>query len=228
LRVKICGITSVRDAMAAVDAGADGIGLNFYGGPRRIEIATAASILEALPPMVTPVALVRLEEGGLTDSLAGLLARYQVSLLQAYGDLNADQMVRLSMSGFSVVPVLAVRDQDFAASVPVWDRESLEWRPKAVVLDTYDQNRAGGTGKAFRWDWVEQARATGRLDGWPPVILAGGLNPDNVAEAIRVVRPFAVDVSSGVELEGAPGRKDPDKMRAFVRSARSAFERNAE
>jgi phosphoribosylanthranilate isomerase len=226
LRVKICGITSVADAVGAVQAGADAIGLNFVGGPRQIDPPTAASILEALPPLVTPVALVELHEGHLADVLVSLLARYQVALLQVYGEITDEAMPRLALSGFCPIPVVGVRDEDFAGCSAGWSTDQGSWRPRAVLLDTYDSGRAGGTGKAFRWDWVAAARTAGRLKDWPPIILAGGLKPENVAEAIRIARPYAVDVSSGVEIEGSPGRKDPEKMKAFVRQAKSAFERN--
>jgi phosphoribosylanthranilate isomerase len=227
VRVKICGITSVADAAAVVQAGADAIGLNLYAGPRKIDTGTAASILESLPPMVSPVALVELHEGRLADHLVSLLARYQVSLLQVYGGVTADAVVRLDMGGFTAIPVVSVRDAGFAAMSPVW-KGTTEWRPRAVLLDAYDREQRGGTGMTFRWDWVREAREAGRLNGWPPIILAGGLNPDNVGEAIRIARPYAVDVSSGVEIEGASGKKDPAKVRAFVRQAKAAFERNSE
>lgn len=217
----------MADAATAVQAGADAIGLNLYSGPRKIDADTAASILESLPPMVSPVALVELRNGRLADHLVGLLARYQVSLLQVYGDVTAHGMTSLGTGGFTAIPVVSVREAGFARTPPVW-KGTAEWHPRAVVLDAYDPKASGGTGRAFRWDWVREARQTGDLDGWPPIILAGGLNPDNVGEAIRIARPYAVDVASGVEIEGAPGRKDPTKVRAFVRQAKAAFERNTE
>lgn len=228
MRVKICGIRTTADAVAAVEAGADAIGLNFYAGPRRIDLTTGAEILESLPPLICPVALVKMEQGMMAYDLACLLTRFQVSLVQVYGQISCECMIRLRSAGFSAVPAVAVRDAGFADQRPVWQSGESQWRPRAIILDTYDPARAGGTGKAFRWDWVREARDQGRLAGWPPIILAGGLNPDNVAEAIRVARPYAVDVSSGVEIEGSPGRKDPDRMRMFVRSAKAAFERNTE
>lgn len=226
MRVKICGITSVEDALQVVRAGADAIGLNFYAGPRQIDLSTGAAILDSLPPFVTPVALIGVAGDQIDDDLLTLLIRSRVSLLQVHGDIALGVMTRLSDVGFAIIQALAVRESTFADAAPFGD--GRWWRPTAIILDTFDASRAGGTGKAFCWDWVEQARKNGRLDGWPPIILAGGLNADNVADAIRITRPWAVDVSSGVELEGAPGRKDPGKVRAFVRAARTAFERNAE
>jgi phosphoribosylanthranilate isomerase len=92
------------------------------------------------------------------------------------------------------------------------------------VVDTYDPAKAGGTGTPFPWDWVAAARDGGARAGWPPIILAGGLRPENVAEAIREVRPYGVDVSSGVELAGTPGRKDVHQVKAFISHARRAFD----
>jgi len=226
VRVKICGITSVEDAHQAVQAGADAIGLNFYAGPRQIDLSTGAAILDSLPPFVTPVALIGVAGDQIDDDLLTMLIRGRVNLLQVHGDAAIGMMTRLSEVGFAIIQPLAVRESTFADTPPFGD--GRWWRPTAVILDTYDASRAGGTGKAFCWDWVDQARKNGRLDGWPPIILAGGLNPDNVADAIRIVRPWAVDVSSGVESQGTPGRKDPGKVRAFVRAARTAFERNTE
>jgi len=224
MRVKICGITTVGDAVAAVEAGTDAIGLNLYAGPRRIDADRATAIRESLPPFVTPVALVPLVDGRLADDLVHLLIQNRIDLLQTYGDVTVDALIRLSEAGFGVIQSMAVRDAGFAEARPSWGEG--QWRPRAVILDAYDPNRSGGTGKAFCWDWVDEALKAGRLDGWPPIVLAGGLNPDNVDEAIRIVRPYAVDVSSGVEVEGAPGRKDPRKMRDFIRSAKAALERN--
>ncbi|MGQ9651463.1 MAG: phosphoribosylanthranilate isomerase [Phycisphaerae bacterium] len=226
MRVKICGITSVEDACQAAQAGADAIGLNFYAGPRQIDLATGEAILASLPPFVTPVALVGLSGGQIADDLLRFLIRGRVNLLQVHGDFTVGAMNGLWETGFAIIQPLAVRDSTFADATPFWGEGSS--RPTAVILDTYDPNRAGGTGQTFCWDWVDQARRAGHLNGWPPIILAGGLNPDNVADAIRIARPWAVDVSSGVELAGVPGRKDPGKVRAFVRAARTAFERNAQ
>lgn len=226
MRVKICGITSVEDARQAAQAGADAIGLNFYAGPRRIDLATGEAILASLPPFVTPVALIGVAGDQIDDDLLTMLIRGRVGLLQVHGDAALGVMARLSEVGFAIIQPLAVRESTFADAAPFWGKGW--WRPTAVILDTYDPNRAGGTGQTFCWDWVDRARKAGHLNEWPPIILAGGLNPDNVADAIRIARPWAVDVSSGVESQGAPGRKDARKMRAFVRAARTAFERNTE
>lgn len=223
MRIKICGITNVEDAQAAAAAGADAIGLNFVGGPRRIDAGQARDILTAIPPLIMPIALVPLESGRVRDALLELLGEFWVSHLQLYGDLSQATLAELCADGFRPMPVVHVAGPDF------YLRQDHLGRPDtppsgaaAVVLDAYDPQRLGGTGMAFRWDWVVQARGAGGLRDWPPIILAGGLNADNVAEAIRLVQPYGVDVSSGVEVPGKPGRKDAGKMRAFVRNARAA------
>ncbi len=94
----------------------------------------------------------------------------------------------------------------------------LGLRPGAILLDTAHENKLGGTGQSFNWHWIAEARAAGELAGLPPIILAGGLTPDNVADAIRIAQPYAVDVSSGVEVVGKPGIKDPIKMRDFIQA----------
>jgi phosphoribosylanthranilate isomerase len=222
VKVKICGITNLPDALAAVDAGADALGLNFVGGPRRIDIDTAASILQGLPPLVTPVALVRLEDGVVPRAVQPLLTEFRVRHLQVYGTLTPAGLTHLTRQRFVVMPVMPVRDEEFEAGAREWLATGAE-RPGAIVLDAFDPSREGGTGLTFPWAWLAAARAAGRLAAWPPIVLAGGLRSANVGEAVRIVQPYAVDVSSGVEFEGQSGRKDPQLMRAFVMAARSAL-----
>ena len=222
MRIKICGITQIADALTAVDAGADAIGLNFIVGPRQIAEGPAAEILAVLPPMVVPVALVRLQEGRIPDSLVELLGRFWVSHLQVYGNVTTESLATLKQDGFHVMPVLPVRNESFTSMADNW-LQIPDSRPDAIVLDAYHPIKEGGTGMTFRWSWIPAARSAGLLQNWPPLVLAGGLTPDNVDVAVRVVRPYAVDVSSGVEIVGRPGRKDPDKVRQFVDNARAAL-----
>ncbi len=222
MRVKICGITTVEDARVAAQAGAAAIGLNFVGGPRQLTLEHAAEILEHLPVLLTPVALVRLEADTLADDLLELLGEYWVSHLQVYGSVRPQGLASLAMNGFKTIPVLAMRDLGSLALARPWVELEAGSRPAAIVLDAYDPHRAGGTGQTFQWELVAQARREGRLDSWPPVIIAGGLHPGNVAEAVRLLQPYGVDVSSGVEREGTPGRKDPAKVLDFTRNALSA------
>jgi len=213
-------VTSLEGVQAAAQAGADAIGLNFVGGPRQIRPESAADILQNMPPLVTPVALVRLEAGHVPDDLLEFLARFWVAYVQVYGEFTPASLGAMAQDGFRAMPVVAVRDEHFADRVNEWLAGTGGLRPAAVVLDAYDPDRLGGTGRPFEWNWVARAVAEGKLSGWPPIILAGGLTPDNVAEAVRTVRPYGVDVSSGVEVQGSPGVKDPQKVRLFVRRAK--------
>lgn len=222
MRVKICGLTHPDDALAAVDAGADAIGLNFVGGPRRIEPSAGRAILKVLPPQVTPVALVRLNNGTLAAELAALFNETRVVRLQLYGQVDDAALAGLSAAGYSAMPVVAVKDDGFGDRLLQWGGLPPGCRPVAVVLDAYDPAREGGTGRSFQWEWVAHARPADP-GAWPPILLAGGLTPGNVGEAIRIAQPFGVDVSSGVELDGSPGRKDYGKLVAFVRNARQAM-----
>ena len=152
-----------------------------------------------------------------------LLEQFQESYLQLYGEVTANRLARLRQEGYQPMPVITIRNKGFTEQFKVISGAAESTSASAVVLDAYTAGKEGGTGKAFNWEWVAQARQEGRLEGWPRIILAGGLGPENVAEAVRIVRPWGVDVSSGVEIDGKPGRKDPERMRAFVQAARSAM-----
>ncbi len=223
VRIKVCGITCLEDLRAAAEAGVDAVGFNFVGGPRCLDPARAAELLGALPPLVTPVALVRLEEGRVPDSLLELLGEFWVSHVQLYGDLTPAVMAALARDGLRPIPVVAVRDVQTLREAGRLVGAEGGFRPAAVVLDAWVPGREGGTGRTLPWSMIAAEQSAGHMQGWPPIILAGGLTPDNVAEAVRQVRPWAVDVSSGVEREGAPGRKDRALMEAFVRQARRAM-----
>lgn len=220
VRVKICGVTDVDNAMAVAQAGADAIGLNFVGGPRKIDIETAAEVLRALPPWITPVALVRLESGRLPDDLLEFFGQSWMSYIQVYGEITSGSLALLAQDGFKAMPVVPVRDEQFADVVNGWLATMGGHAPCAVVLDTHDPERLGGTGRPFNWELLQQAASAGRLAKWPPIILAGGLAPENVSDAIRTFRPYGVDVSSGVEVPGRPGVKDAERMSLFVRRAK--------
>ncbi len=221
-RVKICGITSPEDGAAASAAGADAIGLNFLGGPRRIDLATAAAILEALPPMVSAVALVELPwPSALPDLFTRGRGHGPIRHLQIYGDLKNIDFSASPLRTIQLWPVASVAAR---SDVMKLSNQVRAWGliASAVVLDTFNGRQRGGTGTVFNWNWIAEARANGALQGVPPLILAGGLNPDNVGAAIRIARPWAVDVSSGVEFPDQPGRKDPARMRAFIDAVRQA------
>jgi phosphoribosylanthranilate isomerase len=201
IRVKICGITRVEDALAAAAAGADAIGLVFYArSPRAVDVEQARAIIAALPPFVTTVGLfVDMER----TELERLLASVPLDLLQFHGDESPEQC-----EGFNRPYIKALRvkaGDDIAARVDRYPGAS------GILLDTYVEGVPGGTGAAFDWSLVPQTLSK-------PVILAGGLHSDNVASAVAQVRPYAVDVSGGVEA--GKGIKDAERIGAFIRAAR--------
>lgn len=194
VRVKVCGLTRVDDALHAAACGADALGfIAVDASPRRVSPETVLALNAPLPPFVTTVCVART----LADA-----APYPTTVAQVYAD-GGDP------AGKRVVRVFRIRD---AASV----EEALR-HPGPILLDTYHDSALGGTGHAF--DWSLAADAVRRHPH--PVVLAGGLTPENVADAVRQVRPYGVDVSSGVE--SAPGIKDPDKVARFVAAAKDAL-----
>ena len=201
VRSKICGITRVEDALAVVEAGADAIGLVFYGkSPRVVSIEQAAAILCALPPFVTSVGLfVNMPR----DELQQLLQRLPLDLLQFHGD---ESPADCEGHGRPYIKALRVRPgEDVSAAMAPYTGA------RGILLDTFVEGVPGGTGASFDWSLVPQ-------DSGRPIVLAGGLDADNVAAAIRQVRPYAVDVSGGVEA--SKGIKDAGKIRAFVQAVR--------
>jgi phosphoribosylanthranilate isomerase len=211
LRIKVCGITCEEDACLAASLGADALGLNFYPrSPRCVSLDTAAHILRALPPFVEPVALFVNEPLERAFETARRLG--PVRTVQWHGD----EPEACADPAFRFIPAFAVRDADGLARVTRYLEmcRSLDRLPSAVLLDGHVPGLYGGTGQAAPWQLLADFRPG------VPVILAGGLTPENVAEAVRAVRPYAVDVASGVEA--APGRKDPEKVRRFIEEARAA------
>jgi len=202
--VKICGITSPDDALAAAEAGADAIGLMFYEkSPRNISLKQAAEIAQQLPPYIIKVGVfVNAEE----ETISRAIGDCGLNILQFHGE-ETPEFCQL----FPVMTIKAFRIQNV---------ESLKLLPEygtdAWLLDAYVPHQLGGTGATFNWDLAIEAKNLGRL-----IFLAGGLTPSNVAEAIRKVQPYAVDVASGVE--SAPGKKDHAKVREFVRAAKQAL-----
>lgn len=200
-RVKICGVTSVEDALAAVEAGADAIGLVLAPSPRRVDVEDAAAIAASLAPFVTPVAVFVDAE---VEEVAGIAGRIGLTLVQLHGQESPAACDELHARGLRVIKRLAV----YAGSTGGELRATMRsYRVGATLLDP-------GAGSGVGFDW----RIARDLPG--PVIVAGGLNPENVADAIRAARPYGVDVASGVER--SPGVKDREKMRAFVRAVRQA------
>ena len=204
VRIKICGITNLPDALAAVEAGAHALGFMFYEeSPRCVTPPAAAEIIRALPPFVAKVGVFVNAE---RESVARAIAHCGLDTVQFHGDETPELCL-----GFGVKSIKAFRIRDAASlqALPAF-------RTDAWLLDSYVPGKLGGTGARFNWDLAAEASRDGR----GRVILAGGLTPENVAAAIRQARPFGVDVSSGVESE--PGRKDAAKMADFIAAAHGA------
>jgi len=201
VRVKICGITNLADAQVAVEAGADALGFMFYDrSPRSISTKTAAEISRALPPFTLRVGVFVNPSEELVFRAIGECG---LSLLQFHGGEPpgfCTQFGLMSMKAFRI------RDAGSLKALP-------EYRTDAWLLDAYASDTLGGTGEKFNWNLVTEVPKLGK-----PVFLAGGLTPENVADAIRQVQPFGVDVSSGVE--SSPGKKDHAKVRAFIKMAK--------
>jgi len=206
LFVKICGVRTPEEARSAAEAGADAVGLVFWpGSPRRVDAPTARAIAEALPPSVLRVGVfvdADREELARTAEDAGL------DLLQLHGDEPPQAFAGLPRRAWKALRV----GPDFAPS----EADRYAGRAAGLLLDARVEGTPGGTGRAFDW-----SLARGVRDRCPFLVLAGGLTPETVREAIHLVRPHGVDVSSGVE--STPGRTDPGKVRAFVEAARSAL-----
>ena len=200
VRVKICGITSVEDALQAVQAGADALGFVFYGGsPRNLDPLRAATIISRLPPFVQAIGLFVNADAGFVNDTAD---RCRLDLVQLHGDEAPEYCAQIRRR---VIKAFRVRDASSLAPV-------RDYRVAGILLDAYSPQALGGTGLSFNWELAGIAKEFG------PVILAGGLAPDNVREAVERVAPYAVDVSSGVE--SSPGKKDPDKVSEFIKRAK--------
>ena len=202
VRSKICGITRIEDALLAAGAGADAIGLVFYArSPRAVDVQQARAIIAALPPFVTTVGLfVNASRGELNE----ILEAVPLDLLQFHGDETADDC-----AGYHRPYIKALRvrpGEDIKARCAEFPQAA------GILLDTFVPGVPGGTGETFDWSLVPENPGC-------PIILAGGLTAENVAAAIRRVRPWAVDVSGGVEA--SKGVKDAAKVRAFVAAVRA-------
>jgi phosphoribosylanthranilate isomerase len=203
VKVKICGITNADDAMAAVDFGADALGFVFFeGSPRRISYKDAAAIIRKLPSFVTSVGVFVDET---PEKIEEMTSRTGIDVIQLHGNEPP------GMCCFSRRVIKAIRVKSLESLDPLIHFKD---RVSAFLLDTFTPDVFGGTGLIFNWDIAAYAKQYGRI------ILAGGLTPDNIAEAITRVRPYGVDVSSGVE--SGKGKKDRNKMELFIRRARGA------
>lgn len=199
-RVKVCGTTRLKDALLAVECGADAIGFIFYKkSPRYVSAKTAKEICSKLPPFVHRVGVFVNETA---DNINRIADRCGLDAVQLHGDESPAFCKKIK---HRVIKVVRVKD---AASLKEMSRYAVD----GFLLDTWKEDQWGGTGKVFDWELAVRAKKYG------PVIIAGGLNPRNVKAAIKKVQPYGVDVSSG--LERSPGKKDPRKVKAFIKAVR--------
>ena len=221
VRVKICGLRDPMQALKAAQMGADAIGLVFASSPRWVSPEQARAVADVLPPLVSAVGVFVDEDA---DTINRVVERVGLDLLQLHGDEPPEIVEELARP---CIKAFAMREGDWVERVRGWlDGVRSRRRVAAVLLDAYKPNVRGGTGERFYWVWVAQARAAGKLVGLPPMILSGGLNADVVSDAIDVVRPWAVDVSSGVE--SSPGVKDLKKVASFIGATREGNELHSE
>ena len=199
-KVKICGITNLEDALFAAGRGADALGFVFFNeSPRYIDPARAGEIIAALPPFISTVGVFADAEENFVKYAVN---ESGVGILQFHGSEGPAYCSSFGMPYLKAFKIRGMESLDALKDYP---------DAAAFLLDTYSEKEMGGTGVAFNWDIAVAARPFGRI------ILAGGLDPDNVAEAVRKVGPYAVDVSSGVEA--AKGKKDPEAVRKFISAA---------
>lgn len=204
--VKVCGITNLEDALAAVEAGADALGFNFYRrSPRFIAPEDARRIVRQLPSTVMSVGVFVNETE--PDEVARISDYVGLTAVQLHGDESPDYCYALRRDRFTI-KALRVNDDFEPQSVK-------DYETNAILLDAYTAGERGGTGRVVDWDVARRVREL-----VPQLFLAGGLSPENVALAIAAVDPYAVDACS--HLESSPGRKDAEQVRAFVAAARRA------
>ncbi len=212
--VKICGTTNVEDARAAVEAGADGVGFVFGPSPRRIEPERGAEIASALPQQIEKVGVFVNEA---VQRIREVAAKVGLTAVQLQGDEPLEVLKSIMAdASFRVIPALSIArmPEDSAGGFLLNVPQGIE----TVLIDSVGKDRRGGTGKA--WDWNAGAHVVAALRNHVKFIVAGGLTPTNVAEAIATLHPWGVDVCSGVERE--QGKKDHEKVRAFVAAVRAA------
>ena len=208
-RIKVCGMTRTEDALFAAHAGADAIGLIFYdASPRAVTIEQAMSISSMLPPFVSTVALF---VNALPRSVDGVISRLRPSLLQFHGDEDANYCGQFGLPFLKAIRVGAGMTAD-----DLLECADEFHSARALLLDTFSKTVYGGSGESFDWNVIPDV-----MRGH--VVLSGGLRPINVADSIRAIRPWGVDVSSGVEVnEGAKGVKDHARIKKFIEEVRNA------
>jgi phosphoribosylanthranilate isomerase len=200
VKVKICGVTTVEDARACVEAGADAIGLNFWAGSKRyVEVSRAAAIARALPGVLKVGVFVDAKR----DEIEGIIDAVGLEAIQLHGDESPEDCCGFAVQ---VIKAISMRPGSEPAAA-IAERYGADF----ILLDTDAGAQHGGSGRSFDW-----RRAVGVAPG--RLFLAGGLRPDNVAEAVRAADPYGVDTASGVE--SSPGRKDAELVREFIRNAK--------
>jgi phosphoribosylanthranilate isomerase len=218
-RIKICGIRRPEDALAAARAGADAIGLIFHPpAPRHISVETARQILAVLPAFVTPVAVFADADW---DSLRRTVRELHLRHVQLNGNEPPEYVAQLREQ--AVIKAVRVERARFEQTLTGWRRAIADQflvNLKGIVLETSGTAHAGGTGVPNDWQTVREHQSRGHFSGLPPLIAAGGLTPETVGQVVRDVRPWAVDVSSGVEE--SLGKKSPERIAAFVAAVRDA------
>jgi phosphoribosylanthranilate isomerase len=219
LRVKICGVTNEADAVKAAELGAAAIGLNFYrGSPRYITPEKAEAIMRALPPFVEPVGI--LVTVDLRPDLK-VISKLTLRTIQLHrADEQSSLVFLASPHGVRLISAFSVGEKNDLLGISHYlekCQQNIKSLPAAILVDAHVPGQFGGTGKTVPWELLADFRPE------VPLILAGGLTPENVAEAVRIVRPYGVDVASGVE--SSLGHKDPEKMKRFIENAREAAEK---
>lgn len=203
VKIKICGITNTEDATWAANLGADFLGLVFAKESRRkVSLEKAQQIIKVLPPYIEKVGLFVNEEPQTVNKILDLC---QLSLLQFHGEESSDYCNQFKGRA-KIIKAFRIKDEDSLKQVSQYEVDFY-------LLDAFIETEAGGTGQTFNWDLALKVKEFGR-----PIFLAGGLNPDNVVEAIKKVQPYAVDVSSGVE--SSPRRKDVELLQEFIDNVR--------
>ena len=203
VRVKICGITNLDDALAAIDFGADALGFVFFeNSPRWISYKDAELIIKNLPPFITTIGVFVNQS---SEQIKKIVSNVKIDALQIY----EQEITKLSVFSRQIIKVIRIKSLQSLEPLI-----NFKGNVSAFLLDAYSPDSLGGTGKIFNWDIAVEAKKFGRI------ILAGGLTPENISEAVKHVRPYGVDVSGGVEAE--KGKKDLKKLKLFIERAKAA------
>jgi phosphoribosylanthranilate isomerase len=201
IRIKVCGITNIEDALAAVELGADALGFVLAHSPRQVSQKTLKRLVAGLPPFISKVGVF---VDSPLDEVKNIMSECGLTLAQLHGSESPEYCQALYPRA---IKAFQVKDAAILTQLPLY-------KVSAYLLDGYHSKLKGGSGQSFDWEIAQQARGLGRI------ILSGGLTPENVAQAIAIARPYGVDVSSGVEV--SPGKKDHHKLAAFIKAAKES------